>query len=356
MAKLRYSEFKHRIDVDAFERAVGFEPLGDDGRGNDVGHCLFPQNHQHGDSTGKFAIHRDKLVYNCWVCGGGSLLSLAMELFDMDVDDATYWIYQFTQGTDDRTDIEFRDYLLEMLEDVEERDETMPYFNERVLERYTDSPGYFRSRGISDAVIDEYGLRYGNMTMRSAPVKNGEKIDDDYFGPCAIFPHYWQGKLVGWQQRWIDFDEEHIKTPKWLAKYTNTTDFPKHNTLFNYDKALKAREPVVVLESMPAVLFLASHNVPAVSYFGGDIKDAQLRLLRRFTQGVVLAPDNDKTGDRFVNRALQYLERFIPVYIAEKTTSLGAKSDLGDYAKTSQPYQRLMHHLVNKTHLSGVKL
>lgn len=353
MNKLRYSEIKDNIDVDQFEAAIGFIPLDQTHGGEDRGHCVFPDNHSHGDTTGKFAIHREKRVYNCWVCGGGSFLSLAMELYEFDVDEATHWLHQFTTGLDTRSDAEFQDYLLAMLEDIDERTDTMPYFNQRVLERFDGPTEYFHTRGIAEEVIEQYGLCYGEFVMKPAPIKQGsegpEKTDQDYYGPTAIFPHFWQDKLVGWQHRWMEWDEEHTKTPRWLAKYTNTTDFPKRSTLFNYDVALKARQPIIVCESVPTVLFLASHGYPAVSYFGSKPTPAQLRLLRRFSQGVILAPDNDKTGDTLTDTASKYLERYIPVWIASKV-QMGPKADLGDYAKSPDPKTYLRDHMEYRVH------
>lgn len=358
MGKLRYSEFKHRIDIDRFEEAIGFERVGEDRGGNDVGFCLFPDNHSNGDTTGKLGIHREKKIYNCWVCGGGSLLSLVMELHDdWDVDQATEWLYQFTQQ-EDHDDAGWRDYLMDMLEDVEERTETMPYFNERVLDRFSpECPEMFAERGISEEIARQFNLRYANPTIKSAPLRNGEKIDEDYYGPALIFPHYWQGRLVGWQHRWLDWDEEHTRIPKWLPKYTNTTDFPKHNTIFNYESALKATQPVIVLESVPSALFVMSHGYPAVAYFGGDqLKPQQLRLLRRFQQGVILAPDNDKTGERFVKSSVEYLERFIPVSVVDMSTT-EPKSDLGDFAKHGEHAGQSLHrHLTQHVHLVGVDI
>src|ERR1700747_3740990 len=104
---------------------------------NDIGYCLFPENHKNGDTTGKFAIHREKMIYNCFVCGGGSLLSLVMELYGFHLDGATAWIKQFATS-DAMSNDEFQSYLLELLEDVEIRQATLPYFNPRVLERFAD--------------------------------------------------------------------------------------------------------------------------------------------------------------------------------------------------------------------------
>lgn len=359
MGKLRYSEFADRIDIDKLEAAIGFDVMRHE-RGNDIGYCLWPANHTNGDTTGKFAIHRENKVYNCWACGGGSLLSLAMELYDFDVDEATDWLYQFTQDVDTRTDDEFTDYMLALIEDVKVRVDTMPYFNPRVLERYTGPVDYFRTRGISDDVIGRYHLCYSELAMKPAPVKQGRdgqptKIDDDYYGPVAIFPHYWQGTLVGWQHRWMDWDEERTKVPRWLAKYTNTTDFPKATTLFGYDAALKAEQPVVVCESTPTVLFLQSQGYPAVAYFGSKPTPVQLRLLRRFQQGVILAPDNDRVGNALLSTATPYLQRFIPVYHAEPV-DLGPKADLGDYIKTRDPGGALREHLTHRVRQIGVEV
>src|SRR5438309_1725199 len=98
MAKpLRYSEFVDDIDIDLFEEAIGFEVL-DTRRDNDIGRC--PDiwgSGKNGDRTGKFGIHREKKVYNCWVCGGGSLLSLVMDLKDYDIEQATDWLYALTK-------------------------------------------------------------------------------------------------------------------------------------------------------------------------------------------------------------------------------------------------------------------
>lgn len=353
MGKPRYSEFVYDLDIDAFEAAISFEPVEQVGD-NDVGQCPDVWGmHQHGDTTGKFAIHRDKRVYNCWVCGGGSLLSLVMEMFDMEVDDATEWLRQFSHG-DLRSDGEFEDYFMSLLDEVERHAATMPYFNERVLERFSDDPSWFLTRGISQEVIEAYRLCYSENAMKSSPVKehNGvrKKIEDDYYGPSAIFPHFWEGKLVGWQNRWMDYLPDKSKTPKWLPKYTNTTDFPKANTLYNYEAALASKEPIVVCESVPTVLLLASFDVPAVSFFGSEPKEPQLRLLRKAEAGVILAPDNDSGGDKLLTVATKYLQRYTEIWHLPKVTKAPG-ADLGDFAKDEfrgakeTLWQALSHHL-----------
>lgn len=348
--KLEYKDFVDAIDLDAFEEAIGFDPL-EHRNGEDVGYCPdLGHLHKHGDTTGKFAINREKRVYHCFVCGGGTLLSLAMEFGHHDEETATEWLYQFAHG-DTRTDTEFVDDFMKLLDDYrEKKGDRMPYFNEYVLTQFSkeeDTEGlvafdaFCAKRGIATSIAVDQGLRFSSYHKKVAPIRGGEKIDDDYYGPCIVFPHFWEGRLVGWQHRWLNHG---VDTPKWLPKYTNTSDFPKAQTLYNYDRAIKSTaERVVVVESVPTVLFLESMGVTAVATFGSSAVDSQLRLLRRF-EGVAIAPDNDQPGEKFAKAARDYLERYVDVIVLDPVT-LSEGADLGDYMSTKDPVGNLYDHL-----------
>lgn len=350
--KLEYKDFVDAIDIDAFEEAIEFEPL-EHRNGEDVGYCpdLWGL-HKHGDSTGKFAINREKRVYHCFVCGGGTLLSLAMEFSHSDEETATEWLHQFARG-DTRTDTEFVEDFMKLLDTYQEkRGDRMPYFNEHVLSQFDpayhpldldDVPiSWYEGRGISEEAQQNHRLCYGKHHKKVAPIRGGEKIDDDYYGPCIVFPHFWEGRLVGWQHRWLNHGKD---TPKWLPKYTNTSDFPKTQTLYNYDRAIKQPgDRVVVVESVPTVLFLASMGVTAIATFGSSVVESQLRLLRRFQGGVIIAPDNDAPGEKFAQGAQSYLERYVDVTVLDPV-ELGEGSDLGDYMSTDDPVGNLYDHL-----------
>lgn len=356
--KLRYEDFADRINVDAFEEAIGFSPEYER-NGNDVGYCLWPENHANGDTTGKFAIHREDKVYNCYVCGGGSLLSLAMETQDMDVEDAVHWLYQFCEE-DMRSDSEFVDEFLSAFEDVQERISSLPYFNARVLERFEKEPvpdWYLEERGILPEVAAEAGLLYSSAIERRSPPNGKFAEADDYVGPGLIFSHYWKGRLVGWQTRWLEEDR-----PEWIPKYTNTTEFPKETTIYGYDQAMYATGPVVVVESPPSSLFVRSCGYPCVATFGSNVNPAQMRLLRRFSNGVILAPDHDiprdpnakGAGYKWRDSLTEYLKRYVEVW---HLPPAGEKpgADIGDIALLDHPGDELDHYLRQKF-LAGIDL
>jgi DNA primase len=255
--------------------------------------------------TGKFAIHPEKKVYNCFVCGGGSLLSLVMELNDWDSDTAESYLRQF--AGDVRNDTEFLDdFLSAFAKDAEHRADTMPYFNERVLEKYDIASEYGESLGLKDSVIHLYRVLYAPEAVKRSPGRGKFADVPDYTGPAILWPHFWNGRLVGWQSRWLDPDR-----PDFVAKWTNTVDFPKDSTLYGYHKVAPGK--VHVVESAKTVLKLTQMGIQAVGTFGSNVNDAQLRLLRKFRSGVVLCPDNDKAGDEWFKHLYDYLHRYVPV-------------------------------------------
>lgn len=363
--KLRYSDFSERINMDAFEEAIGWTPDEDLARGdNDVGYCVWPENHSHGDTTGKFAIHREKRVYNCYVCGGGSLLSLVMELKDLDVDEATDWLYQFTEE-DMRSDADFVEEFLAAFEDVKKRTATLPFFNDRVLDRFSDPIGeavewddflgeyvnFWEKRNIDPERVGgpPWNVRF-SWDIHRPTIRNPKfEGQPDYIGPGLVFPHYWQDRLVGWQTRWLE--REDVR-PTWVPKYTMTTDFPKDSTVFNYKACQWHAErggPVVVLESVTSTLALETAGMAAVATFGSNVNEAQIRLLRRFPV-LILGHDNDTAGIKWRDSLTEALKDYSTIYHLPPYAAK-PKGDLGDIAALG--WDELVTHL-DKAYEPGI--
>lgn len=326
---LKYTDFADRIDYDALYEDLGWEPTFSSGS-EDKGHCLMPQNHTHGDSTGKLAINREKGLYNCWVCGGGSLLSLAMEVKELTYQDATAYLYQFADKAQNETADEFYRRVERLMTTPDEEKKPLPFFNERVL-TWVGPNEWFENRHISPEVA-----AFFKLGVHEEHRKYNARMGEEFVGPAAIFPHFWKGKLVGWQERWLTSNP-----PEWLGKYTNTTDFPRETTVWGYDFALKQKKPPIIVESVVTALMLISEGYPAIATFGAQVTPDQLRHLRVFQQGVMLAPDNDGAGIKWLSTLTKYLERFIPVLHVPKVDGHG--SDLGD-----------LHPDELSTHLKGV--
>jgi len=321
--KIKYSEFVKTLDVDAFENAIGFEPIGQNPDGENYGQCPDPWGlHKHGDRTGKFSINRNKKVFNCFVCGGGTLVSLSMAIRDCSEDDAVNWLRQFVSKSD-QTNEGFYEEIDNILDVVTRRQEkeALPWFNNNVLLKWKeDEHPWFAERGITDEVRQRYKVGVNTNAIRKGP--KGE-----FESTTIVLPHFWNNKLVGWQDRWIG------DRPPWVPKYTNTNDFPRRTTVFGLDKIKDFDGPVVIVESVPTVLFLASLGIPAIATFGANVSSEQLVIIRALQQGVILAPDEGKAGEVWRNILIDYLERYIPVMEMEQCW----EDDLGEPRMVENP-------------------
>lgn len=315
---MKYAEFSKDIDVEALEEALGLEPISVK-KDESQHYCPLPYGqHKNGDTTGKFFINRELKVYNCWVCGGGNLVSLVCEVKDMAPDEAIEFLWSFTRPQDQSAE-DFKQDILNILADDEDGGEVLPHYSERVLHKYGQSHPWFDERFVSDEVRDRYGVRFAEKAKRYGPDKSV------YEGPSIVLPHFWNQQLVGWQNRWLE-----EARPKWVPKYTNTPDLPKRTTLYGWDHVKDEQElPVVVVESVPTVLFLASQGVPAVATFGASVSDEQVALLRRFQSGVIIAPDNDPAGANCAYEISTRLEKYVPVMQLPPVEGPEG-SDLGD--------------------------
>jgi DNA primase len=182
-------------------------------------------------------------------------------------------------------------------------------------------------------VAKAFKIGYNERAVKYAPRKGDKPIDEPYYGPAIVLPHFWRKRLVGWQHRWLAPDDER---PKWVKKYTNTSDFPKDYTVFALDRAAKVGKPPVVVESVPTVYFLWSLGYPAVGTFGSVINELQVKELRAFQQGVILAPDKGTTEEGKYWKAAGELQKFIPVGWINPHEKLAEKEDLGDLKDTPE--------------------
>ena len=319
---MNYHDIVDDIDIDEFELAIGFEPMGNNESGEDYGRCPDPWGlHKHGDTTGKFSINRHKKVYNCFVCGGGTLLTLTMAIYDYDKDEATKWLAQFVSRAYQSNENFIEEIDRMFVKRAPKKENVLPYFNDKVLADWqTEDHPWFAERGISNEVKVKYRLGVNYETVRI-------KGSDTFQGESIVLPHFWKGQLVGWQNRWV------CDKPKWVPKYTNTNDFPKKFTLFGWDHAIVSKDPIVIVESVPSVLHLASLGIPAVATFGATVSNEQKQILRGCQQGIILAQDNDDAGNKWRDDLLLYLDRYIPVMEME----IAWEDDIGEQRMLDHP-------------------
>ena len=120
-------------------------------------------------------------------------------------------------------------------------------------------------------------------------------------------------ELLGWQFKQVDFVSNYPKAVK------------KSLTLFGL-RELESTT-VVLVESPLDVARLASAGVPAVASYGAFVSNAQVRLLVAAANKVILALDNDETGQAQTTKLYSYLNKFV---LTKKTVFPKRCKDPGD--------------------------
>lgn len=312
---LSYEEIKESLDLEAVLDELGVEVTEVSRRGWYNGHCPIPE---HGvDTNPSWGINSESFVSNCYKCGSMSLASLVMHLNGCDYEEALDFLAMFSD-VESNIDVDFVERIERYLDKAPKsrptlaREETLPRYRETYLDGLPlASLELLAKWGITSLqTVEHFNLRYD------------ERHDwkGFYTGPALIIPHYFGGRLVGWQARWMADDR-----PKRVPKYVNTDDFPKQQTLFGYDIP-KTICPVVVESALTVVrLYDAGHH--AVATFGASVSDIQTRLLTAFP-AVILSYDNDSAGQ---NRQRALGEKLANLMYVMGTVPAGdEKGDLAD--------------------------
>jgi len=332
MRKLYWEEVAESLDLHRVMDELGIT-VKDTNRSWLLSSCPLPS-HPGNDANPSFGINEDDLIFNCFVCGGGNIPQLVIEIEGLTNGDseedtawqqALRWLAQFSEldtGTD--YDPEFVQRLQSIVAERANkpkrvRRNPLPIFSASVLNKwnYPSLEMLAKWNITKHETIESFELRYDLKHERH-----------DYVGPALIIPHFWERELVGYQQRWMDEDR-----PKRIAKYTNTNNFPKKETLFNWDGALVAARtsaPVLVVESAMTVVRLFDMGIQAVATFGTSVNQSQIARLGALPY-LVLSYDNDVAGRRAVKKLKDILAEY--TFVEALSPPRGAKYDLADLSE-----------------------
>ncbi len=314
------------IDISYLKGRVNVETLLED-LGVDISHrekgwimCHCPNwlgNHRNGDANPSFGFDDTNLKYNCFVCGGGSAVDLIQILTGKTEQGAVEVMEEHaTFQPSEKSDLLAK--VNAIMHPMEEKELT-PDYSPEALFQYRKIHPYLYERGITKEVIVDMQVGF----------------DADHYG--IIIPHFFMGKLVGWQCRHLLVEDGvyHCQDAlcnqpgKKVAKYKNTPGFPKNNTLYNYDKfkefmALGTCDSVIVVESPFTALYLKSLGFENVVATFGQFSREQGMLLLAVPK-VYFWPDNDKAGFENAERAIESMSKFNRVFIVPVVK--GEKSD-----------------------------
>lgn len=308
-----------------------------EGGGKYKGLCPF-----HDDSNPSFTVSPEYGSYKCWACNeAGDAFSFVMKLEKLDFRGALEYLARRaglempTYGRQQRGPK--RDEQLAALEWASEQ------FVNALWEGVVGEAArdYFRGRDYSDETIEQWGLGFhpeswtylidrarNNFSLEvldaARLIKKSERSGDwlDQFVGRVMFPiRNDRGQIVAFGGRVLPSDsagnassESGAKRPERGPKYLNSSDSPyfsKQKILYGLDIAkhhLETAGRAIVVEGYTDCITLHQHGITnAVGVLGTALTEHHARLLKRFTNQVVLIFDGDAAGQKAAERSLATL-------------------------------------------------
>lgn len=254
--------------------------------------CVLPfGQHRNGDRNPSARLNYKKLTYICSGCGNsGGLLWFIGVCRGLTTPQAKSWLTKQvkTGGLEGEDGLAaLLRYFDEIWSSEDSGPPPLPRMDARVLTPWLLIHPYLTEiRGIPEENLIRFSVGYD-------PVKDR-----------IVVPHFWKGNLVGWQTRRLMNDG----TPKWQS----SPDFPKSETIFNYNRDVAA----VVVEA-PLSVVSKCHVVEGLeATFGATIPDRQIRYLARHPK-VTLWFDNDPAGWKATREVGKALLNYAPVWVVD---------------------------------------
>lgn len=284
---------------------------------NYTGLCPF-----HSEKTPSFSVSSDKQIFKCFGCGeAGNVVSFVMKYRNMSYVDALKYLADRANIVMEEQGVSKKAY------DKKERlynlnKEVARYFFNN-LNKYPKGKNYFLKRGISEKTLRSFGLgysldswnsvlytfknKYGEDILREAGlvIRNENGRVYDRFRNRVMFPVFdYKGRVIGFGGRVLDDSK-----PKYLNS-PETAVFKKGTNLYGLNFAIKNNpgRTFIIVEGYMDVIALHQYGITnVVASLGTALTSNQARLLKRYSDKVIISYDADLAGQMATLRGLEIL-------------------------------------------------
>jgi DNA primase len=292
--------------------------------GRYLGLCPF-----HQEKTPSFNVNQSRQFYKCFGCGaGGDALKFVMEVDGLTFPE-TLKLLAERNGIPMPARNEYSDNESKMRGALMEMHEiAAQMFREGLKGPQGEAArGYLSKRGVTEEIIDTFGLGYSDPGGQALARRLGEgrfsaeQIEAsglvrrrtegtgtyDTFRGRLMFPiHNEAGKVIAFGGRAIHGDDQ--------PKYMNSSETPiyrKTSTLYNLHRArdgVRKSNRAVLVEGYMDVIGVYSAGVKeVVASCGTALTNQQVRAMHRHADTVVVNFDPDDAGANAAERAVQLL-------------------------------------------------
>ncbi|MEG0521381.1 MAG: DNA primase [Clostridia bacterium] len=299
---------------------------------NYFGCCPF-----HKEKTASMSVSPDKQLFKCFGCGeGGNVLKFVMKSKNIDFRESLEYLAE-------KANIDVTKYLVgtSNIESVNSQTKDLKAniykMNIIAARAFSDSlrettdkilVDYLEKRNLSKESITKFGIGYGTCKqplmnilkkegfteediLASELIKKVEKNNKvwyfESFKDRLIFP------IFDVRDRVIAFGGRTLKeVDTYNPKYVNSTEnlvYHKGNTLYGMNVAKKEKlENIIVVEGYMDCLALQKSGITnAVASLGTALTESQAKLIKKYTEQVIMCYDQDAAGQNATLRAISIL-------------------------------------------------
>lgn len=304
-------EIKSRCNiVDVIGQVVPLKRAGS----NYKGRCPF-----HNEKTPSFVVSETKQIFTCFGCGAsGDVIKFVQQYYQLD------FVQSIEKLAGEYGIAIKRDYRRS--ENKEEayniNREAAKFFFRALRERANPAYDYMKKRGISPEILNKFGIGYADDSWHSLYDHltgmgfKKEKLLElglistsrgkyyDKFRDRVMFPIInTGGKVIGFGGRVLgEGNPKYLNSPE-------TSVFLKKNNLYGLNitrQEIHKEDQAILVEGYMDVISLYQSGVRNVSAsLGTALTQNQAKLLKRYTDNIVLSYDADQAG---INAALRGMD------------------------------------------------
>ncbi len=315
----------------------------------------------HNEKTPSFSVSPSKQIYKCFGCGeAGNAVSFLMNLEKMSYVEAIRYLAD--KYKIELQETEMSDEQKESFREVESigivNNAAQAYFEDQLWnseEGKNIGLSYFRERGLSDDTIKKWGLGYSpesrsafykwasdagyndDILLKAGLIGERDGRYYDKYSARVIFPIYsLVGKVLGFGARILD-------STKKTAKYLNSPEnelYHKSKILYglsNNKKAIVEEKMALMTEGYMDVIGLSEHEIDtAVASSGTSLTADQVRLLKKYTDNIVMLYDSDAAGLKASMRAIDIsLQEGMTIHLVQLKEGEDPDSFVKKYGKNA---------------------
>ncbi|TFE31690.1 DNA primase [Cohnella luojiensis] len=287
----------------------------------------------HSEKTPSFTVTPEKQIFHCYGCGkGGNVIKFVMEMEGESFPEAVKALAEeagipITWTTASAEEPSAFQKEKKILHEAHDYSSKLYHYLLRNTEVAKPAMEYLQSRGINDALIEQFGIGYAPArwdTLTQALERKGyvpaemeaggllskrQETDGyvDRFRDRIMFPiHDSGGHIVAFAGRLLsDGQPKYLNSPE-------TPLFNKSRTLYRLHEArpaIRRARQVVLFEGYVDVIkawYAGVHN--GVATMGTALTVEHAALLKRFADEVILCYDGDDAGQAAAHKSIPLLE------------------------------------------------